>query len=44
MAGDDEFVLIDTFNGVIFTMEQSKNSAEVKLKKIIAGKDENDAW
>jgi len=38
MEGADDFVLIDSFNGAVYTMEQNHKSLEIQLHRIITGK------
>lgn len=38
MDMSDDFVIIDSFNGAMFTIEQNPKSMEIKLHRILPGK------
>lgn len=38
MEPSDEFVLIDSYNGTVYTMEQSRKSMEIEMYRLIHGK------
>lgn len=38
MDESDDFVLIDSFNGAVYTMERNLKSVEIQLHRIVTGK------